>query len=57
MRLMFLPNKNKKYGGVSESQRVKNIAKMSKDEYIKKYNDGTHDSKVTLENEWEKNKK
>ena len=55
--LIFLPTKGKSFGGVSVGERTINIPNMSKDEYINKYNDGTHISKVTLEEEWKNNKK
>ena len=55
--LFFMPNQNKKYGGLSEKDRMKDVHQLTKEEYIKKYNDGSHNSKVALEDEWNKEKK
>ena len=52
-----MPNQNKKYGGLSEKDRMKDVHQLTKEEYIKKYNDGSHNSKVALEDEWNKEKK
>ena len=54
--LLFLPKTNQ-ISGVSESERIKNISIMNKEEYINKYSDGTHLSKVSLGDEWENKKK
>ncbi len=54
--LLFLPKTNQ-ISGVSESERIKNISNMTKEQYINKYSDGTHLSKVNLGDEWENKKK
>ena len=54
--LLFLPKTNQ-ISGVSESERKKDVFKLSKEEYVNKYNNGTHASKVNLESEWESENK
>ena len=38
-------------------ERKKDVFKLSKEEYVNKYNNGTHASKVNLESEWESENK
>ena len=54
--LLFLPKTNQ-ISGVSKSERIKNLPNMTKEQYVNKYNDGTHISKVSLGDEWEREKK
>ena len=38
-------------------ERKKDVFKLSKEEYVNKYNNGTHASKINLESEWESENK
>ncbi len=42
---------------IPTAERKKDVFKLSKEEYVNKYNNGTHASKVNLESEWESENK
>ena len=42
---------------IPTAERKKDVFKLSKEEYVNKYNNGTHASKINLESEWESENK